>query len=272
MTAEITNVNLLYQRKARGVAPLSRFASGNDGTLIVSVPDEMEVRTFHIVRFDSSGRSQILETYSVETLRKTEIAASGSLYIGTTDDDLYLFQNARKNRFLPERRASYTDIALGQEGKRFGVAFSDLMASSHSVALGDTGGRLLWTKDVGFDVACLAVNRDVTHIVTGGESGDVLLLDTARNTLFSHRHDFPIFCTATIGESRTVFASQNGVGLLDERGQALWFTETNGGHPVGLALDAEARTVAVLLRTDDTTGRLLFLNADGLPVWECGLR
>src|SRR5437764_1080671 len=135
--AEITNVNLLFLRKARGVAPLSRYAAFDDGSLIASVPDEMEVRTFHIVRFDPQGRSQIQETYSVETLRRTEIAQNGSAYAGTTDDDLYLFKERRKSRFLPDRRASYADIALGVSGQRFAAAFSDLLASGYALALGD---------------------------------------------------------------------------------------------------------------------------------------
>ena len=268
MNAEITNINLLYQRKARGVAPLSHFALSDDGTLIVSVPDEMEVRTFHIVRFDTTGKSKILETYSVETLRRTEIAASGGLYIGTTDDDLYLFNNAKKNRFLPDRRASYTDIALSQDGKRFGVAFCDLMASSHSVALGDTAGRLLWAKDIGFEINAVAVNRAVTHIAAGGASGDILLLDAARNTLYTHRHDFPVLLVATTGAENVAFASQSGAGLLDAQGSTVWFTEWGTGEPVGLAMDGNARTIAALIRTDESAGRLLFLNGDGLPVWD----
>jgi len=62
---DITNVNLRFLRKVRGVAPLSRYAVAHDGSLIVSAPDEMEVRTFHLVRFDPAGKSQMIETYSV---------------------------------------------------------------------------------------------------------------------------------------------------------------------------------------------------------------
>jgi tetratricopeptide (TPR) repeat protein len=265
--AEITNVNLLWLRKARGVAPLSRYAVADDGTVTVSVPDELEVRTFHVARFDPNGRSQIAETYSVETLRRTEIATSALCYVGTTDDDLYLFREARKSRFLPDRRASYTDIALAPSGQRFCAAFCDLLVSGHALALGDISGRLLWTKDVAFPISRLAVDRDARHIAVAGETGDVLLLDAARTIVFEHRQEAPLLAVATAGPQRTVFAGGGGVGALDADGRLLWFTEVVG-EPVEVALDAAGRTTAVLVRLDETSGRLVFLSPDGLPTWD----
>src|SRR5690242_3085808 len=111
---EITNIDLRFQRKARGVAPLSRFAVLDDGGLLAAVPDEMEVRTFHAVRYEPDGRARIGETYSVETLRKTEVAPDGT-GIGITEDDLYLFAEGRKSRFLEGRRVSYTDASLAAD-------------------------------------------------------------------------------------------------------------------------------------------------------------
>src|SRR5437762_840571 len=157
--ADITNVNLVFQRKVRGLAPLYRFAIQEEGSLLVSVPDEMEVRTFHIARFDIKGRSQVLETYNVETLRKTEIGKAGTHFVGASDDHCYVFKEGRKSRFMTDRRASYTDVALGEEGNRFAVAFSDLLASGHALALGEVGGRVLWTKDIAFPIRRVAVDR-----------------------------------------------------------------------------------------------------------------
>jgi tetratricopeptide (TPR) repeat protein len=265
--ADITNVNLLYLRKARGVAPLSRYAMRDDATLVVSVPDEMEVRTFHVARFDARGRSQVLETYSVETLRRTEIAASGASYVGTTDDDLYVFQGGRKTRFLPDRRAAYTDIALSESGQRFATAFSDLLASGHTLALGDNTGRLLWTRDVAFPISRVAVDRDAQHMAVAGETGDVLLYDAARNIVLRHRQEVPIAAVATVGPARTVFAGGGGVGAIDDRGGLLWFTELVG-EPVDVALSGDGTTAAVLVRLDDMTGRLYLLSGDGLPNWD----
>jgi tetratricopeptide (TPR) repeat protein len=264
---DITNVNLLYLRKARGIAPLSRYAVQDDGSVVASVPDEMEVRTFHVVRFDTRGRSQIIETYNVETLRRTEIGASGQSYLGTTDDDLYLFRDSRKSRFLPDRRASYTDVALNASGQRFATAFCDMLASGHALALGDSNGRLLWTKDIAFPVARIAVDREGQFIAVGGENGDLVVLDAARNTRMRHLTEVPICAVATIGLERTVFAGGGGVGLVDTDGKLLWFAELLG-DPLEIAMDQSGQTVAVLLRLDETSGRLVFLSADGLPTWD----
>lgn len=264
---DITNVDLLWQRKARGVSPLGRYALTDDGLLVASVPDELEPRTRHIARFDTSGRSQIVETYTVETLRKTEIGMSGTVFAGITDDDLYLFQSGRKSRFLPDRRASYTDLALGGEGQRFGAALCDMLLSGNAIALGDISGRVLWTKDIAFAVTRIAVDREAAHLAIAGEAGDLLLLDAARNTLISHRQEAPLTAVATLGPERTVFAGGGGVGAVDPEGHLLWFTPIPGDL-FEIALDAAGRTIAVLIRQDEGTGRLVFLSTDGLPTWD----
>jgi len=274
--ADITNVNLSFLRKARGMAPLSRYAVQDDGTVLVSIPDELEVRTFHLVRFSERGKSQIQETYNVETLRRTELAPDGSVFIGTTDDDLYLFRQARKTRFLPDRRASYTDISLGATVGRFAMAYCDIIGAGHTVALGEIGGRLLWTKDVPFPVARVSVDRTAQHMAVAGEQGDLLLIDGTRKTLWQHRQEVPLLAVATIGPERTVFATggpgveSGGVGLVGSDGVLSWFTELVG-TPVELAIDAEGKVFAVLLALDASSGRLVFLSPEGLPVWDIEL-
>ena len=270
---DITNVNLTFLRKARGLVPLSRYAMLDDGTLLVSVPDELEVRTFHLVRYSEQGRSRRVHTYSVETLRKTEIAPDGSTYIGTTDDDLYLFRENRKTRFLPDRRASYTDVSLGVDTPRFAAAFCDIVGSGHSVALGELGGRLLWTKDISFPINRVCMDRSACFMAVAGESGDLTLIDQTRKTVWNHRQDVPLLAIATIGPERTVFATGGpqvevgGVGMVGSDGTLLWFTELIG-TPVELSLDAEGKSVAVLLALDATSGRLVFLSEEGLPTWD----
>ena len=266
--SDITNVNLLWQRKARGAAALARFAAQDDGTLLVSVPDELEARTFHIARFDPNGRSQVLETYNVETLRKTEIGSSGSAFVGVTDDDFYLFREKRKSRFLADRRASYTDLALSANGQRFAAALCDLLLSGNTIALGDIGGRLLWTKDVTFPIARLAVDREARRIAVAGESGDLLMLDAARDTLWTHRAEAALTAVATSDAAdRTVFAGGGGVGVVDGEGRLVWFTPLPGDI-IEVAIDAEGRTAAALTRLDQSAGRLYFLSGEGLPTWD----
>jgi tetratricopeptide (TPR) repeat protein len=266
--ADITNVNLVWLRKVRGVAPLARYALQADGSLLASVPDDLEARTFHVARFDgTTGRSQIVQTYNVETLRKTEIGASGQTFVGATDDDFYLFQNGRKARFLADRRAAYTDIALGETGQRFAAALCDLLLNGNTIALGDIAGRLLWTKDIPFPVSRLSVDRDARHIAVAGETGDLLVLDAARNVVVSHRQEAALTAVATVGPALTVFAGGGGVGAINESGALLWFTEVQG-EILELALSGDGETVAVLSRLDETAGRLVFLSQDGLPTWD----
>lgn len=271
--ADLTNINLIFLRKARGMAPISRYSMQDDGTLLVSVPDELEVRTFHLVRFSERGSSKIVETYSVETLRRTEVMPDASAYIGTTDDDIYLFRQARKTRFLPDRRASYTDLALSASTGRFITAFCDLLGAGHTIALGETGGRLLWTKDIPFPVARVCIDRAGQHLAIAGEQGDLLLIDGTRTTLWNHRQPVPLLAVATVGLERTVFATggpgveAGGVGLVGSDGVLSWFVELVG-TPIELALDEAGKTIAALVALDQSSGRLFFLSAEGLPLWD----
>ena len=267
-SVEVRNVDLLYTRKARGTAPLSRFAVGDDGSMLASVPDEIETRSFHLVRFSATGKPSTLKTFSVETLRKTEIAVDGETFIGATDDDLYVFKNERKTRFLSDRRAGYADIALSESGNRFGTVFCDMLVAHYTVALGDNTGRTLWTKDLPFPASAVAIARDGSRLAVGGDNGDLWLLDNARNTVLKHRQEAAMRLVAVAGDTRVAFAGGGGVGLVNTDGQLLWFTETTG-EPVGLGVDAATRTVAVLMQTDTNEGRLLLLSGEsGLPVWE----
>ncbi|MBC7809244.1 MAG: PQQ-binding-like beta-propeller repeat protein [Akkermansiaceae bacterium] len=267
-SVEVRNVDLAYTRKARGTAPLSRFAVQDDGATFASVPDEMEVRSSHLVRFSPTGKPATLQTYSVETLRKVEIATTGETFIGSTDDDLYVFKDSKKSRFLSDRRADYTDIALSESGSRFGTVFCDMLAAHHTVALGDQTGRTLWTKDLPFAASTVAVSRDGSVIAVGGEDGDLWLLDNARNTVLKHRQEAAMQAVAVAGANRVVFASGGGTGLINADGQLLWFTEITG-EPVAVATDAGARTVGLLAQTDTNAGRLVLVSGEnGLPVWE----
>src|SRR6185369_11785324 len=94
------------------------------------------------------GQARELGAVSVETVSKFEVAPGGQSMLGVTDDDIYLFREGRKSRFMADRRVSYSDVALARQGGIFGCAFSDMMFASHTVALAEIGGRLAWTKDI----------------------------------------------------------------------------------------------------------------------------
>lgn len=265
---EITNIDLRFQRKARGMAPLFRFAVLDDGQVTAAAPDEMEVRTIHTVSYDLGGRARIRETYSVETLRKTELNADGS-GIGTTEDDLYLFAEGRKTRFLEGRRVSYTDVSLAADGRRFVTAFCDLLAAGHTLALGDSKGRLVWTKDIPFAISRVAIDRAGAFVAIGGEAGELWLLDAWRNPVlrFSGESGITALATNGPGEARTVFGVRGGIGTLDANGALLWYTELPG-ETTEVATDAAGTVFAALILRDDTSSRLIFLSHDGIPLWD----
>ena len=91
-----------------------------------------------------------------------------------------MFRQERKTRFLPERRASYTDISLGVDTARFATAFCDLLGAGHTVALGELGGRLLWTKDVAFPINKVCIDRSAKFLAVAGETGDLALIEDGK--------------------------------------------------------------------------------------------
>ena len=268
---EITNVNLRFVRKAKGVAALSPHALDERGTFVVAAPDAHELRTFHLAQYDASGKARLRETFSVETLRKTLIAGGESPgYIGITDDDLYVFQGGRKGRFLPDRRVAYIDAALDSGGKRFGCAFSDMLASGYSVALGEaTSGRLLWAKDVPFAAASVAISPEGTYLAVGSETGDVLVLDPSRATVYRFRDDGgAIVAVAVTNDGTTFFATKSGISRVNPNGERAWHAP-HSGTPAQIAI-SESGLVAALSLRDDVSGRLVFLDGDagGAPLWD----
>ncbi len=105
-------------------------------------------------------------------------------------------------------------------------------------------------------------------IAVGGEGGDLLLLDNARNTLIQHRQEAAMQAVAIASANRLVFAGGGGIGLVNAEGQLLWFTEIVG-EPVSVSVDRVSRSVAALMQTDTHEGRLVLLSGEnGLPVWE----
>ncbi len=269
---EITNVNLRFVRKAKGVAAVSPYALQDDGTFVVAAPDAHELRTFHLAQYDASGKARLRETFSVETLRKTLVAGGETpSTIGITDDDLYLFQNGRKGRFLPDRRVTYIDATLDAGGKRFGCAFSDMLASGYSVALGEApSGRLLWTKDIPFAVASVAISPEGNYLAVGGETGDVLVLDTSRATVTRFHDDGgAIITVAVTNDGTTFFGTKNGISRVNSTGERAWHAPV-WGAPAQIAISESGNLVAAISRRDDVSGRLVFLDGDagGSPLWD----
>src|SRR5438270_871284 len=179
----VVDVNLLWTRRFRGLLPLSANAIEGEGRLTFVRPDELEARTYQVTTAEPDGKLHVRGTLSVETVHKMELARGGEVLIGVTDDDIYLFREERKSRFMADRRVSYADVALSREGRIFATAFSDALFASHSVALCEMSGKTAWTKNLDFVVTRIGVAPDGRQMAIGGEQ-QVMAFDAVRTLLW----------------------------------------------------------------------------------------
>src|SRR5690349_7116366 len=136
------NVNWRWHARFRGVLPLSPHALSDDGALLVVRPNELEVRRYQILQVSGQGAARAVNSVSVETVRQMYLTAEAPMLIGATDDNLYLFRDGRKSRFLPDRRVTYLSLALAREGGFFAAGFTDMMFAGQTLALVDAAGKL----------------------------------------------------------------------------------------------------------------------------------
>src|SRR5579862_2968588 len=97
--AGIRTLNLLWERRVRGVYPVAGYALRADGVLNVALPRPLEPRAYDLTRLALDGGSEVLAGFAVETLLKLDVAAQGGSCIGMTADDIYLFHAGEKHRF-----------------------------------------------------------------------------------------------------------------------------------------------------------------------------
>lgn len=269
----IADIRLLSQRKARGTYAIHPNAISDDGMLTVAVPDDYEVRVLHFTRHDSADRPTVVNTVSVETLRQLQLSPDGSVAIGITDDDFYIFNNGRKTRFLTDRRLAYHSVALAG-GNRFAYVASDILMHGYAVGLGDTSNRLLWTKDLQQPTELIAISPNGKFIALAGSAGEILILSDARDTLVTvHSGLFPIsICidndatTAVVG--RDMFDNQIKAKVIDASGDYSLIAEIDG-EPCGIAVLPGGNIVAIPTAVDARSGKIVFAGiGQGVEDWE----
>jgi tetratricopeptide (TPR) repeat protein len=272
----IVNVNLVWSRRFRGLVPLASNANDATGTLTFVRPDELEARSYQVVAVGTDERPEVRTTLSVETVYKMEVASAGAALIGVTDDDLYLFHEERKTRFLPGRRVAYNDVALARDGRFFAVAFSDIMFASHAVALCEMTGRVAWTKDLEFAVARVVVAPDGRLLVAGGEQGTLVAFDAGRAVVWEtflevgEGQPAPVAALAIAADGgRCIVGTTVGTVAALDGGRLVWSADVRLSV-VALAVSDAAEVVAVAAG-DASANALVVLDRAGALEWEYAL-
>ena len=267
----IRTVNLLWEKKQRGVYAPSPFALDDDGTLAQAAPRPLEPRAYDFTLVKPDGGSDIRWGFSVETLLKLQISHANNC-IGMTSDDLYLFRNRNKLKFLSEKHINYIDAALSEDGMRIAAAFSDLAGASFALAYGDIDGKLLWLREFDTQISSITISRDGTRVAAGVESGTLTLLDAARREVWSFELEEPICAVACSRDGNKVaYATAGGaVGLIGGDGARIWEASIRG-DVVAMALSADASLCALLAtEVGDTAGLapIYCLMQDGSEGWQ----
>jgi tetratricopeptide (TPR) repeat protein len=264
----VTSVNLLWQKKHRGLMAVGAHEVADSGHVVLICPDPVEPRTYQVLAVDPTGSEAELCAISVETVREFDGGPDGRLLLGMTDDDIYLVREGRKIRFAGDRRMLYSDVSFSPEAGLFICGWTDALLDVYGVALGDANGRLAWSKDVDAAVNRVALARDGRTMAAGLQDGRILALDNRRNLLWECVQPEPVTALAMADVGPVCMAgTQFGTLLaLDEDGGFRWRSPV--GIPViAVATDSAAQRAAAVL-SDGAAHLLVCLGPDGSPTWE----
>lgn len=261
-------VNLLWQARVRGVLAAECHNLADDGSAVLLRPDEFETRTYQVLAVDHDGMASEQYAITVETVQKLIALPGGRLLVGMTNDDIYLFRDGKKVRFLADRRVAYADIDLATEVGWFVAGFSDSLYASHAIVLADASGRLAWSKDLQRAPTRVTITHDGRSLFVGLDTGRLLAFDNTRQLQWEHGLPGPATALTAPHSGARVFAGNvdGAVIAIGTDGLALWRAELS--LPVrALATDAAGKWVAALL-TDGSSHGLTVLGAEGEVVWE----
>lgn len=267
----IRSVNICWEKRFRGSYPASRFSLSDSGSLAIAVPRPLESRTYDITKIALDGSVEVGGSFSVETLVRLEVISSGATAIGMTADDLYLFTEGMKNKFLAERRLSYIDAMVNESGGRVAAGFSDLNGTSFALAYGELTGKASWTRDVNTPLTALAISRDGSRITIGTELGMMWQIDAARRDIWEFEQREPIRALASsLDGSKVVYGTASGsVGCLDAEGARLWETHLPS-EIVQIVVSGDGTICAAYSPpSGESPGRLTCISGLGNIGWEC---
>ena len=267
----IRTINLIWEQRFRSAYPVSRFGLSNEGTLTLAVPHPLEARTYDLSHLRLNGEMEVKSKFAVETLLKMEAGSQGADGIGMTSDDLYLFRGGSKSRFLGEKRLTYVDAALSEDGQRFAAGFTDMAGDSFALAYGEINGKVVWTQDVNAALSAVAISRDGKRIAFGAENGMIWLTDSFRRSIWVFGQEQPIRALACSSDGIYIAygTAEGTVGLIDGDGVRVWEAVVQG-EVIALALSGEGDFCAALTRTQADPGntRLACIPKSGQVGWE----
>ncbi len=267
----IRTVNLLWEKRIRQTYPVARYALRGDGALALAVPRPLEARAYDRTLFGLDGSVDVSGGFGVETLAKLEVSAASPNCVGMTSDDLYLFHDAAKNRFMGDQRLLYVDMALSETGQNLFTAFTDIAGASYALAYGEIGGRVAWTAEIEGVLTCVAISRLGNRVVVGTEGGLLFLKDASRRDVWEFGAGEPVSALACSRDGVTVaYGTKAGtVGLIDGDGTRLWEAAFKG-EICAVGLPDAANICAVLYRPhqEPLNTRLACIGGSGQIDWE----
>lgn len=269
--ASIRTLNLHYERRIRGTYPVSRYALDDTGTLTLAVPRPLETRSYDLMRVSPQGNAEAKRVFSVETLQELKVSASSENFLGVTIDDVYLFHDGGKGRFLEGKRLCYVDTALSADGQTFIAGFSDMAGASYAVAFGGIDGHVIWTRQVETPLTKLDMARTGERLVLATDTGVISLVDAGMRTLYDFGQEETVSALACSRDALVVVYGTvgGGVGAIDGSGTRLWEAHLPGTITM-LALSGDGSLCAALVQVGDAI-HLYCLLGQGQVGWEHAL-
>ncbi|MBC7526855.1 MAG: PQQ-binding-like beta-propeller repeat protein [Chthonomonadaceae bacterium] len=253
----IRTVNLIWEKRVRGSYAVAPYAVTNEGMVARALPRPLEARTFDLsyVLPDESVEAKV--GFSVETLLKLDVTSRADSFLGLTADDLYLFHDGKKERFLHDKRILFSDAALSGNGKALICGFSDMAGGSHAIAFGEINGHLAWTKDVdAATVTAVTISGDGLYAAYGTDTGRVISLSSKMREAWTFEVEEKQISALASSENgfKVAYGTQKGaVGVIRE----------NGGKSWSLELDRPVTSVAINGDGTLTAGVVSLLPVEG---------
>ena len=155
----IRTVNLLWEKRIRQTYSVAPYGVRDDGAVMLAVPRPLKARAYDRALLLPDGAAETRGGFSVETLLKLELSWQADNGMGMTSDDIYLFREGGKERFMGERHQLYVDAVLSEAGQHIFTAFSDMSGTSYALAYGTIKGHVDWTMEIEGCLTTVAISR-----------------------------------------------------------------------------------------------------------------